>query len=224
MNLTPVVKQSLDACRVKNWDVYRNHYRQGHFSFVELQLFNELVYSLCKDIPRFHQTQILEAIGEVLSMSFLEFIELGCGKGVLAQLALERYPLIRSWRGYDINPLMKQENLCKHPCYSLNILDRDFWELEDGFVSPAKQALVSSHTLEHFTAQEVEWIFDMGFRAVVVEVPLHNKNYFWKGGGSTHVLDDGWGWFKQMTRDFGYNMVYQHEAPRNKIGAFVKAE
>jgi len=226
--LSPLVIKCVEACKRKDWDTYRNAYRNKQFSFAELKKFNSEIYPLWKDIPRFQFKQLLACFGEIEKYVGqgklpLRVVELGCGKGVFASGVLSYFPMsysISTWKGYDINPLMKGGNTCTDSRYELNILEKPFVQME--FAEEDKQLLVSLHTLEHFTQDEVIEILKMGFQNLIIEVPLFDEDYFWVRGGSTHVLDKGWTWFLKVSYDLGYKIVYEYKKGKVRVGAFVK--
>ena len=206
----------------KDWDIFRNYYRQGKFDFRLLQKFNVLVYPFCTDVPRFDAVSIglgIQKIIDKCKFDIVNVLELGAGKGCLASDLLPHFQEIIDWQGVDINPWMIKKNICNHENYGLYILKRDFWDIPS---FKNFDILITSHTLEHFTAQEVEKIFNMGFKSMVVEVPLKNQDYYWKNGGSSHVLDKGWVWFCGKAQQYGYKIVFERQKPFNKVGVFIK--
>ncbi len=217
-----IVAQTIEEIKKKNWDFYRENYRSGVYSFAEIKLLHNLWFPMVNNNNHFNSVKIAEAFDSVVEPGAI-VVELGCGHGHLANLCMGNHGDIAAWIGLDICDLVLKEHNCTFDNFEAVCLDRQLWEYKADKLPG--DIFISSHTLEHFTHHEVIKIVTHLQRhrigAVVIEVPLEDGDYFWKNGGSAHVLDKGWLWFKRVMAMCGYILVYEWKAQRRgKVGAW----
>jgi hypothetical protein len=130
-------------------------------------------------------------------------VELGCADGALASCCLDELSWIEAWHGYDISPYWI-ENTVSHERYFPHLLETDIWMLPlDSF-----DIFVSSHTLEHLYAEEIEHLTEWlsrKTRYVIVSAPLLKDRGIVKGN---HVLDKGSTWLKETLKENGFSLIW----------------
>lgn len=115
---------------------------------------------------------------------------------------------IESWANVEITPLAHEEVECDDPRYSVFVPDRFLWELQMDF---GANLFVSSHTIEHITAEHLEKLFrwlspDIKYMFLQAPLPHSCINNTWEGYGGTHILEVGWIQVTEMLSRMGWDL------------------
>jgi len=219
-----MIQKTFDEVKKRNWDFYRENYRAGRYSFNDLacihNLWYEFVTSHTRTVKRYSSRLV-----KILRKQRGTVVELGCGEGYLAKEVLSKNQRIENWLGFDICSLAIDNNVCDDSRFAPVALTTDFYNL---CFSYEVDVFVSSHTLEHLDYSQVSKIIRMASsftKSFLVEVPLKEEDYFWKGGASAHVLDKGWAWFKKTMSAYGFKIVVDagQKNRKEKLGLWLNS-
>jgi len=127
--------------------------------------------------------------------------ELGCHNGNLAAACLLNLPEYWIWHGYDI---VEPQHMREHPRFVFHHLTSQIWDAD----IVEFDVFVSSHTIEHLYADEVEqlihWLSGR-CRHVVLCVPLRRGVGDLKGW---HVLKPGYEWLTRLMVESGFHPIW----------------
>lgn len=194
----------------RNFRTYRNNY--SDLSFGDIKLVCNGIDDIFPNQDHGHYRPFAKMF-EFLSNVSLKVVELGCHQGHLASTMLKLFNNINSWVGYDICESSLSRSVVKDKRYSTTELTEWF----GSFYLPDFDVLVSSHTLEHLSWEQLQemikilapkptWMF---LEFPVTDWPPNHS--------STHVLYIKKQDFDSLMASAGYRKIYQEN--KGKTGA-----
>lgn len=124
----------------------------------------------------------------------LRVVEFGGWRGSKANQALSRFPLA-GWSNYEICPSAQVDRHCQDPRYQCLVPDSFLWEAHP--IPYAADIFVSSHAIEHLSAEHLEKLFHWlpdSIRWMYLCAPIQDSttSETWEDYGGTHILEIGW--------------------------------
>lgn len=154
-------------------------------------------------------TECLDRIGK----RAVKIFEFGGWRGGLAADILKGEIGVLSWINVEITPLAQEEVECDDPRYSVYVPSDFIWNI----MSDSRDVgnfFVSSHTIEHLTAEHLASLFrwlSSTVRYMFLQAPLpedctDNK---WEGYGGTHILELGWKQIVNLLDSMGWALKWR---------------
>jgi len=133
-----------------------------------------------------------------------DVIELGGWKGELAAFVLPKLPKVRKWLNYEISEQAIKETYCKDERYHPLIPSDFLWNIE----IPKADVFISSHTIEHITAKELDKLFSkLPVKHIGLQAPLGDNGTDWAGYYGSHILEIGWNSVIEMLSGYGFSLT-----------------
>lgn len=183
-----------------DFDLWRKNYDKLTYK-QQLKFYNQVAidHPLQRGFDEQQFEDFLAPLGEI------NVIEMGGWKGELAKYMLERLPKIRHWLNYEISEQAIIENICPYSPYEALIPSDFIWNIE----LPKADVFVSSHTIEHIRASELDKLFSrLPVKYIALQAPLADDGTDWSGYYGSHILEIGWDGVIAMLDRGGYKLTH----------------
>lgn len=168
---------------VISFDQWRLEYPT--YTFADKQSKSNDFYDVYSDQNYSNKAEVDLGLGIINGLKpITSIIELGCWKCELADYLLQN-SLVEKYYAYDIEAKAIATRVCNDKRLICNVLKDEFYKTE----LPKADVFISTHTLEHFTNDEVIKVIDHiagNVSAMIIEFPTLSGN--WSGYNGTHIL------------------------------------
>lgn len=135
----------------------------------------------------------------------LDVLEFGGWRGAMAASVLSKLNGLNSWENYDICPSSLLEKDCLDSRYFGVVPDNFLWETPR--LSDSYHIFVSSHAIEHLTAEHLEKLFrwlpdSINWMYLCAPIQDSATTEKWQDYGGTHILEIGWEQVLDLLPDF----------------------
>ena len=190
-----------------DYDVWRKYYDELTFS--DLVWINTgLHYYICEQ-NRGSYWEIESVLNYIIGIkNRISIVELGCNRGFLASSILRCFgENISNYIGYDANHSAVDETfLIPNDKYKAIKCTDWFWNYPI-----CADVFISTHTLEHFSNQQIKFIIDYlkysKIDHIILEMPFLRSNQNWIGRHNSHVSDISLDMLINLAEKAGYSMV-----------------